>query len=63
MIQTKGRREKKRKTEGNEEEESGRVEAKADKPPSKKRVNAMVRIVKNDDKKKDQKPSQQSQRN
>ena len=52
-----------KKTEGDEEEKSGRVETKADKPPSKKRVSAMVRIVKNDEKKKDQKPSQQSPRN
>ena len=50
--------------EDDEEEKSGRVETKADKPPSKKRVSAMVQRVKNDEKKKnDQKPSQPSPRN
>ena len=53
-----------KKTEDDEEEKSGRVETKADKPPSKKRVSAMVQRVKNDEKKKnDQKPSQPSPRN
>ena len=53
-----------KKTEDDEEEKSERVEAKADKPPSKKRVNVMVQRVKSDEKKKnDQKPSQSSPRN
>ena len=50
--------------EDDEEEKSERTEAKADKPPSKKRVNVMVQRVKSDEKKKnDQKPSQSSPRN
>ena len=65
--------EEKKKAE-DEEENSGRVETKADKPPSKKRVSALVQKVKSDEKKKndqksddkkknDQKSSQQSPRN
>ena len=52
MIQTKRRKEKKKKkTENNEEEESGRAETKVDKPPTKARIKAMVKVVKNDEKK------------
>ena len=50
--------------EDDEEEKPERTEAKADRPPSKKRVNVMVQRVKNDEKKKnEQKPSQSSPRN
>ena len=66
--------EEKKKAEDDEEKNSGRVETKADKPPSKKRVSALVQKVKSDEKKKndqksddkkknDQKSSQQSPRN
>ena len=55
-------RKEEKKTENNEEEESGRAETKVDKPPTKARIKAMVKVVKNDEKIKDKKPSQQSQR-
>ena len=66
--------EEKKKAEDDEEKNSGRVETKADKPPSKKRVSALVQKVKSDEKKKndqksddkkknDQKSNQQSPRN
>ena len=44
-------RKEEKKTEGNEEEESGRAETKVDKPPTKARIKAMVKVVKNDEKK------------
>ena len=59
----KGEKEKEeKKTEDDKEEKPERVEAKTEKPPSKKRVGAMVRMVKNDEKKKNEK-SNQSPRN
>ena len=60
----KGEKEKEeKKTEDDKEEKSERFEAKTDKPPSKKRVGAMVRMVKNDEKKKNDQKSNQSPRN
>ena len=44
-------RKEEKKTENNEEEESGRTETKVEKPPTKARIKAMVKVVKNDEKK------------